>query len=76
MTRKMERIPNKVASGPPANGPTAEPIIWALVSNEKAEAARLVGLGAEHLGPGRGWIVLRDPVGMIFCVTGNHPDNP
>ena len=42
----------------------------------EAEAARLVGLGAEYLGPGRGWIVLRDPVGMIFCVTGNHPDNP
>ena len=42
----------------------------------EAEAGRLVGLGAERLGPGRGWIVLRDPVGMIFCVTGNAPDNP
>ena len=37
----------------------------------EAEAGRLVGLGADRLGPGRGWIVLRDPVGMIFCVTGN-----
>jgi hypothetical protein len=36
----------------------------------------MVGLGAERLGAGRGWIVLRDPVGMIFCVTGNAPDNP
>ncbi|HET9778370.1 MAG TPA: VOC family protein [Propionibacteriaceae bacterium] len=42
----------------------------------EAEATRLVGLGAEWLGPGRGWIVLRDPVGMVFCVTGNSPDNP
>ena len=42
----------------------------------EAEAERLVGLGAERLGPGRGWIVLRDPVGMVFCVTGNSPDDP
>jgi hypothetical protein len=42
----------------------------------EAEAARLVGLGAKRLGPGRGWIVLRDPVGMAFCVTGNSPDDP
>jgi hypothetical protein len=41
-----------------------------------AEAARLVGFGAERLGPGRGWIVLRDPVGMVFCVTSNSPDDP
>jgi Glyoxalase-like domain len=41
-----------------------------------AEAVRLVGLDAEWLGPGRGWIVLRDPVGMVFCVTRNSPDNP
>ncbi len=44
--------------------------------NVAAEAARLVELGAEKLGPGRGWIVLRDPVGMVFCVTGNFPNNP
>jgi hypothetical protein len=42
----------------------------------EAEATRLVGMGAEWLGPGRGWIVLRDPVGMVFCVTGNSPDYP
>jgi hypothetical protein len=42
----------------------------------EAETNRLVKLGAERLGPGRGWIVLRDPVGMIFCVTGNSPDDP
>jgi catechol 2,3-dioxygenase-like lactoylglutathione lyase family enzyme len=42
----------------------------------EAEAARLVGLGAQWLGLGRGWIVLRDPVGMVFCVTANSPDNP
>lgn len=42
----------------------------------ETEAARLVELGAERLEPGRGWIVLRDPVGMVFCVTGNSPDDP
>jgi Glyoxalase-like domain len=42
----------------------------------EAEAARLVGLGAQRLRPGRGWIVLRDPVGMVFCVTRNSPDDP
>ena len=44
--------------------------------NVAAEAARLVELGAAKLGPGRGWIVLRDPVGMVFCVTGNSPHRP
>jgi Glyoxalase-like domain len=42
----------------------------------EVESARLVELGAARLGPGRGWIVLRDPVGMVFCVTDNSPDNP
>jgi Glyoxalase-like domain len=39
-----------------------------------AEVQRLVGLGAEDVGPGRGWHVLRDPAGLPFCVTGNAPD--
>jgi len=38
-----------------------------------AEVARLTTLGAEDVGPGRGWHVLRDPVGSLFCVTGNSP---
>lgn len=42
----------------------------------EAEANRLVHLGAQWLAPGRGWIVLRDPAGMIFCVTANSPDDP
>jgi hypothetical protein len=42
----------------------------------EAEATRLGQLGAIRLGPGRGWIVLSDPVGMVFCVTGNSPDYP
>jgi Glyoxalase-like domain len=46
-----------------------------------AEAVRLTELGAERLERGggvirgQGWIVLRDPIGMIFCVTGNSPDS-
>ena len=34
-----------------------------------AEVQRLVGLGARLVGPGRGWVVLEDPVGLPFCVT-------
>ena len=39
-----------------------------------AEVRRLVGLGAEDVRPGRGWHVLRDPAGLLFCVTGNSPE--
>ena len=38
-----------------------------------AEVARVVSLGAERLWPGHGWYALRDPTGLIFCVTGNAP---
>ena len=39
-----------------------------------AEIQRLVGLGASDIGPGRGWSVLRDPAGLLFCVTPNSPE--
>ena len=38
-----------------------------------AEVDRLLGLGATDVAPGRGWHVLRDPVGLTFCVTENSP---
>jgi hypothetical protein len=38
-----------------------------------AEVRRLVGLGADDLGSGRGWHRLRDLAGLPFCVTGNSP---
>ncbi len=38
-----------------------------------AEVGRLVDLGAEDVGPGRGWHVLRDPTGQAFCATENSP---
>src|SRR6478735_7494700 len=41
-----------------------------------AEADRLVGLGATRLWTGDGWITLRDPAGLVFCVTGNSPQDP
>jgi Glyoxalase-like domain len=41
-----------------------------------ADAQRLIQLGAERVAPGGGWIVLRDPTGMVFCTTGNSPDGP
>jgi hypothetical protein len=42
----------------------------------EAHAQRLVQLGATRIGPGRGWIVLRDPTGLVFCTTSNSPDAP
>lgn len=39
----------------------------------EAEVARLVFLGAERLATGSGWVVMRDPSGLAFCVTGNDP---
>jgi hypothetical protein len=44
--------------------------------DRQAEAARMATLGATRLWDGRGWITLRDPAGLLFCVTGNSPDNP
>ena len=38
-----------------------------------AEAARHIALGATEVGPGRGWTVLRDPAGALYCVTGRPP---
>jgi hypothetical protein len=37
------------------------------------EVRRLRNLGADDVGPGRGWHVLRDPAGLAFCVTENSP---
>jgi hypothetical protein len=39
-----------------------------------AEVRRLVALGAEDVGPGRGWHVLRDVTELAFCVTENSPE--
>ena len=38
-----------------------------------AELTRVVALGATALWPGDGWHAVRDPSGMIFCVTANPP---
>ncbi|GAB4069864.1 hypothetical protein GCM10028777_33220 [Angustibacter speluncae] len=40
-----------------------------------AEVERHLGLGAEHVVRGRGWTVLRDPAGALYCVTDRHPDD-
>jgi Glyoxalase-like domain len=46
-----------------------------LGSNDlQAEVSRLEALGARVLSPDDGFIVLRDPVGLPFCVTSNDPD--
>ncbi|MFC4126756.1 VOC family protein [Nocardia rhizosphaerae] len=39
-----------------------------------ATAAWHESLGATHVADGSGWIVLRDPSGTTYCVTGRDPD--
>jgi hypothetical protein len=39
----------------------------------RAECARHVGLGAVEVGPGRGWVVMRDPNGHEYCCTERDP---
>jgi hypothetical protein len=38
-----------------------------------AEAARLVDLGARYVQKFSGWVLLVDPAGLPFCVTGKSP---
>jgi hypothetical protein len=38
-----------------------------------AEVDRLMSLGATLAGPGSGWVALKDPTGMPFCVTAQPP---
>jgi hypothetical protein len=40
----------------------------------RAEVRRVLALGADDVGPGRGWHVLRDVAGLPFCVTRNSPE--
>lgn len=46
------------------------------LGSDDVEAAvrRLVELGAVRGTTGDGWVVLTDPVGMVFCVTENSPE--
>ena len=44
------------------------------VDDIEAEVRRLCGLGAARQGTGDGFVVMTDPVGLEFCVTGNAPD--
>jgi len=39
-----------------------------------AEVARLVRLGAEEVSRHSGWVVLRDPAGLLLCV--GQPESP
>ena len=41
--------------------------------DREAEVARLEALGAQRVSDGSGWVVMRDPVGQVFCVTGQAP---
>ena len=48
--------------------PPYEPISTSAMTMSRSETARLAELGAERFGPGRDWIVLRDPVGTVTSV--------
>lgn len=39
----------------------------------RAECDRHLMLGAQEVGPGRGWVVMRDPNGHEYCCTGRDP---
>jgi len=41
--------------------------------DREAEVARLEALGARRVADGRGWVVMTDPVGQVFCVTDQTP---
>ncbi len=45
----------------------------AAVDRER-EVARHVALGATRGADGRGWTVMTDPVGTVYCVTDRHPE--
>lgn len=38
-----------------------------------AEAARHKGLGATWVRDGAGWVTMRDPAGLAYCVTRRDP---
>jgi hypothetical protein len=57
-------------------GPKVRAHIDLRTDDIEADAQRLLQLGATHVEHGRGWIVLRDPTGLVFCTTGNSPDAP
>ena len=57
-------------------GPAVRAHIDLGTDDVEADAQRLLQLGAAQVEPGRGWIVLRDPTGLVFCTTGNSPDTP
>lgn len=40
----------------------------------EAEVARLTRLGASETERIRGWVVMRDPAGLLFCVV--RPESP
>jgi hypothetical protein len=55
-----------------ASGPVRAHVDLAC-ADAPAEVARHVGLGATEVGPGDGWVVLRDPNGHEYCCTMREP---
>lgn len=59
--------------GPDDGGSSTRAHLDLGTDDREAEVARLEKLGAERVGDGHGWVVMRDPSGMTFCVTGQRP---
>jgi len=54
-------------------GPRTRAHIDLVTDDVDLEVQRVRAAGAQLLGPGDGWVALRDPVGLPFCVT-DQPD--
>lgn len=54
------------------DGPVRAHLDLAAADRER-EVDRHVGLGATRAQDGRGWTVMSDPVGTVYCVTDRHP---
>ncbi len=77
-TRQLERHPEFTALEDPASLPDvglqdigtdrARFHLDLETDDVPAEVARLVGLGAVEVSRGAGWVVLRDPAGLLLCV--------
>ena len=56
---------------PPGTGVRAHPDL--ACSGVDAEVARHEELGAARRYDGKGWVTMRDPAGLVYCITGRDP---
>lgn len=76
---RFEELPEYVGMGTPtpglefmvqATGDYGPRVHFDIESDDvEAEVERLTTLGAQEIGRHRTWVVMRDPVGTVFCVV-------